>query len=138
MEQLQEVRWILVGTHCVLQAPDHHIEFSMTLHKVGLDNLSTSVGHAQNFLAVDMSANLAPSSNVTTVVCSCPEHCTSSEVEAAQLSPLCSWPFGSTCTPVPILIPVLTFPVFLFITSTISHCLVNVLPLGILLGCFFS
>ena len=49
--------------------------------------------------------------NVTTVVCSCPDHCTSSEVEAAQLSPLCSWPFGSTSTPVPILIVVLRFPV---------------------------
>jgi formate/nitrite transporter FocA (FNT family) len=31
---------------------------------------------------------------------------------------------------VPILIPVLRFPVFLFITCTFSHCLVNVLPLA--------
>ena len=80
----------MVGTHCVMEAPDHDIQFSMTLQKVGLDDLSTSVGHDQNFLAVDMSPNLALSSNVTTVVCSCPEHYTSSEVEAAQLAPLCS------------------------------------------------
>jgi hypothetical protein len=67
-EQFQEVRWILVSTHCVLQVPDHHIQFSMTLQKVGLDDLRTSVVYDQNFLAVDMSPNLVLSSNVTTVV----------------------------------------------------------------------
>jgi hypothetical protein len=110
----------------------------MTLQKVGLDDLSTSVGNDQNFLAVDMSPNLALNSNVTTVVCSCPDHCTSSEVEAEQLSPLCSWSFDITSTPVSILVVVLRFPFFLFITSTFSHCLVNVVPLGILLDYTFS
>ncbi len=42
---------VSLGRCSKVQVPDHHIEFSMTLQKVGLDNLSTSVGHDQNFLS---------------------------------------------------------------------------------------
>jgi hypothetical protein len=111
----------------------------MTLQKVGVHDLSDSVRHVHNFLAaVDMTPNFALSSNVTTVVCSCPLHCTTSEVEADLPSPFCSWSFGCNSSPLPILIVVLRFPVFLFITSTFSHWLVNVGPLVILLGYTFS
>jgi hypothetical protein len=38
-----------------VEDPDLHIQFSMTLQKVGGHDLSVSVRHVHNFLAVDMS-----------------------------------------------------------------------------------
>ncbi len=67
-QQLQEVWLILVGTHCLLETPDHHIQVRMTLLKVGLHDLSVSVRHVHNFLAVGMSPNLVLCIKNTTVV----------------------------------------------------------------------
>ncbi len=67
-QQLQEVRWILLSTHCFLETPDHHIQLRMTLLKVVLYDLSASVRHVHNFVAVGMSPNLALCSKDTTVV----------------------------------------------------------------------
>ena len=48
----------------LVETPDLHIQFSMTLQKVGVDDLSVSVRHVHNFLVVDMSPfslrNLVP------------------------------------------------------------------------------
>ena len=64
----EEVWWILVGTHSGLEDPDLHFQFRMTLEELVLHDLSVCVRHVHNFLAIDMSPDLAVCSNVTTFV----------------------------------------------------------------------
>ena len=59
---------ILVVIHSVLETPDFHIQFRMTLEKVVLYDLSDSVRYVHNCLVVHMFPDLALCSNVTTVV----------------------------------------------------------------------
>ena len=87
----------------VLETPDHHIQLRMTLLKVVLHDLSTSVRHV-------------PLPWCEVVLMTTP---VASEVEAALLSPFCFWPVACKSSPLHILIFVLRFALFVVITSTL-------------------